>query len=142
MKFLLEIYEQEKDWQKAIETSRKLDSGRRPVQREGDRPFLLRAGGSRDDPRAHWDQARDYLRDALSVNRKCVRAHILLGDLAMRQGSPEEAIEYWKRVEAQNPAYLALVAEKLLAAHRSSGGSTRGCSCCAAISPAIRRSTC
>ena len=52
---------------------------------------------------------------------RCARANILLGDTEMGQGRPQAAIEYWKGLEGQNPAYISLVAEKLLAAHRSLG---------------------
>jgi lipopolysaccharide biosynthesis regulator YciM len=43
-----------------------------------------------------------------------VRASIQLGDLAVATGDHAGAIEHWKRIEAQNPAYLALVAQRLL----------------------------
>ncbi|HWA12384.1 MAG TPA: lipopolysaccharide assembly protein LapB [Burkholderiales bacterium] len=118
LRFLLEIYEQEKDWYKAIETSRKMDaatgrSSARDIANFYCELALKEMGSSR------WEAARDYLREALGVNRRCTRANMLAGDIDVAQGRPEQAIEAWKRIEGQDPAYLALVAEKLLAAHRS-----------------------
>jgi lipopolysaccharide biosynthesis regulator YciM len=50
-----------------------------------------------------------------------VRASALLGDLERAAGNTGRAIEHWKRIEAQNPAYLALVAQRLLDALREAG---------------------
>jgi lipopolysaccharide biosynthesis regulator YciM len=116
-KFLLEIYEQEKDWQKAIQVARSIEGGSAEASARDIAHFycelaqaeILQGGGAR---------ARDYLEQALASNRKCVRAYILLGDLAMAEGNPEDAIEAWKRIESQNAAYLPLIADKLVAAFK------------------------
>lgn len=55
------------------------------------------------------------------MNRKCVRASIQLGDLERTSGNLDRSIENWKRIESQNPAYLALVAQRLFEAHREAG---------------------
>jgi len=65
--------------------------------------------------------ARPHLAEALAHHRLCVRANLLLGDLEAAAGRPETAIETWKRIESQNPAYLALVAERLYNAYRQRG---------------------
>ena len=124
-KFLLEIYEQEKDWKKAIETSRKMDSVSGQSSAKDIANFYCELAAV-EITHSRWDQARDYLSEALSVNRKCARANILLGDTELGQGRPQAAIEYWKSLESQNPAYIALVAEKMLAAHRSLGREREG----------------
>jgi len=124
-KFLLEIYEQEKDWKKAIETSRKMDSVSGQSSAKDIANFYCELAAV-EITHSRWDQARDYLSEALSVNRKCARANILLGDTEMGQGRPQAAIEYWKSLESQNPAYISLVAEKLLAAYRSLGRDDEG----------------
>ena len=38
----------------------------------------------------------------------------------------EKSIEHWKRIESQNPAYLALAAQRLLEAHREAGRAEEG----------------
>jgi lipopolysaccharide biosynthesis regulator YciM len=65
--------------------------------------------------------ARRHLESALAVHRKCVRANIIIGDVLTASGDHQGAIEAWKRIEQQNPAYLALVAQRLLEAHRALG---------------------
>ena len=62
---------------------------------------------------AQPDAARRHLETALEANRKCVRASLQLGDLEKSGGKPEKAIEHWKRIESQDPAYLALAAQRL-----------------------------
>jgi lipopolysaccharide biosynthesis regulator YciM len=125
LKFLLEIYEQEKDWQKAIEASRKLDSFAGHSSLREVAHFYCELGQS-EMVHGRTTQARQYLDDALSVNRKCVRAYVLLGDIALAEGNPDEAVEAWKRVESQNPAYVPLVAERLLGAYQQLGRPDEG----------------
>jgi lipopolysaccharide biosynthesis regulator YciM len=55
-----------------------------------------------------------------------VRASIQLGDLAAASGRHDEAIEHWKRVETQNPAFLALVAHRLLKSFQALGQTATG----------------
>ena len=72
------------------------------------------------------DAARGHLDEALQANRKCVRASMLLGDLAAAAGRHDEAVEHWKRVETQNPAFLALVAHRLLKSFQALGDTATG----------------
>ena len=69
------------------------------------------------------DEARAELNIALAANPDNVRATILTGDVDAAAGDLVAAIACWKRVEAQNAAYLPLVAEKLMNAYvkRSTG---------------------
>jgi lipopolysaccharide biosynthesis regulator YciM len=64
------------------------------------------------------EAARPRLAEALAHHRLCVRANMLLGDLEAAAGHPDAAIEAWKRIESQNPQYLALVADRLYKAFK------------------------
>jgi lipopolysaccharide biosynthesis regulator YciM len=116
-KFLLEIYEQEKDWLKAIDVSRRMDLVTGQSSQREIAHFYCELAQS-EITNARPDPARGYLQEALNINRKCVRAHVLLGDIAVGARELDEAIECWKRIEAQNPSYLPLVAERFVAAYR------------------------
>jgi len=120
LKFLLEIYEQEKDWLKAIDVSRRMDLFTGQSSQREIAHFYCELGQS-EMTHARPDQGRTYLEEALNINRKCVRAHVLLGDIAAAEHRPAEAVDFWKRIETQNPAYLPLVAERFLAAYRQLG---------------------
>jgi lipopolysaccharide assembly protein B len=120
LKFLLDIYEQEKDWKKAIAISRKMDTVTGQSSAKDIANYYCELAAA-EMTHSRWDAARGHLQEALSVNRKCARASILQGDIDVAKGKPEQAIDSWKRIEQQNPAYLALIADKLLAAYRQSG---------------------
>jgi lipopolysaccharide biosynthesis regulator YciM len=117
---LLEIYEQEKDWDRAIEMTKLVQ----PDPRDLAQYYCELAAA--DTAESRPDAARRHLEAALEANRKCVRASLLLGDLEKSQGNVEQAMEHWKRVESQNPAYLALVAQRLLDAYREAGRAEEG----------------
>ena len=117
---LLEIYEQEKDWARAIEMTRMVQSDPRDLAQYYCELAAAESAESRPE------SARKHLEAALEANRKCVRASLQLGDLERHQGNLEQAIEHWKRIESQNPAYLALVAQRLLEAYRDSGRAEEG----------------
>jgi lipopolysaccharide biosynthesis regulator YciM len=72
------------------------------------------------------DAARRHLEAALEANRKCVRASLQLGDLERAAGNLDGAIGHWKRIETQDPSYLALVAQRLLEAYRDAGRPEEG----------------
>ena len=117
LKFLLDIYEQEKDWLKAIEISKKMDSFTGQSSLKEIAHFFCELAQS-DMMHSRPQSARAYLQEALNTNRKCVRAFILLGDLELSEGRPTEAIDFWKRIEGQNPDYLALIADRIYAAYK------------------------
>ena len=62
----------------------------------------------------NYGAAREYLEEALGSNRRSVRVNILLGDFAAAENQHDEALAIWRRVETQQPAYLPLVAAKIL----------------------------
>jgi lipopolysaccharide biosynthesis regulator YciM len=117
---LLEIFQQEKDWARAIAMAQRLqeDSGESRAREISQ--FLCERAAT-DATHSRPDAARRHLQAALEANRKSVRASVALGDLERGAGNLEAAIEHWQRVESQNPAYLALVAQRLLEAYRSVG---------------------
>ena len=119
-RFLLEIFQQEKDWDKASAMARRLEKESGESRAKELAHFLCERAVT-DAAHSRPDTARRNLEQALEVNRKSVRASLQLGDLEKTYGSLERAIEHWKRIESQNPAFLALVAQRLLEAYREVG---------------------
>jgi lipopolysaccharide assembly protein B len=117
---LLEIYEQEKDWSRAIDMTRQVESDPRALAQYYCELAASEAASSR------LDAARRHLGQALDENRKCVRASLQLGDLEKDAGNVDRAIEHWKRIESQNPAYLALAAQRLYETHQQAGRAEEG----------------
>ncbi|MBK7901068.1 MAG: lipopolysaccharide assembly protein LapB [Azonexus sp.] len=112
---LLEIYQVEKEWQKAIDTARELPG----VASQKDIAEYYCELASGEIMRSRADGARAFLETAVQHNRKCVRASLLQGDLLLQEGRPDAAIEAWQRIEQQDPAYLSLVAQRLLETYRA-----------------------
>jgi lipopolysaccharide biosynthesis regulator YciM len=111
---LLEIYQLEKEWLKAVNIARELPDV--ASHREIAEYYCELAAN--EIMRSRPDEARQYIDVAMQENRKCVRASLLQGDLLLQEGKPQAAIEAWQRIEQQDPAYLALVAQRLLEAYR------------------------
>jgi lipopolysaccharide biosynthesis regulator YciM len=125
LQFLLEIYQQEKDWQKAIGIGEKLQSVTGRSHQKEIANFYCELA-SREIMHTRAEAARPHLSAALRHHRLCVRAHILLGDLELALANVEAAIEAWKRIETQNPAYLSLVAERIYNAYKQLGRGEEG----------------
>src|SRR5258706_4746782 len=117
---LLEICEQEKDWTRAIEMMKEVGTDARVLAQYQCELATSEAAQSRPEVALRHAQA------ALDENRKCVRASLLLGDLEKNRNAFDQAIEHWKRIESQNPAYLALAAQRISKAHRAAARAGEG----------------
>jgi lipopolysaccharide biosynthesis regulator YciM len=76
--------------------------------------------------RTDYAAARVEIDTALAEYRACARASLLLGDLELQRGDVDAAIAAWEAIESQNPAFLALVAERLAGAYRKAGRVAQG----------------
>ncbi len=112
---LLEIYQLEKDWAKAITIAAELPDF--ASQKEIAEYYCELAAA--EMIRARPEAAAEHLLAALEHNRKCVRASLLQGDIAAQQDNHQEAVACWQRIEQQDPTYLALVAKRLMDAFRN-----------------------
>jgi lipopolysaccharide biosynthesis regulator YciM len=117
---LLDIFQQEKQWQKAMDMARLLEADSGESRAREIAQFQCELAAT-EATHSRPEAARKLLESALEGNRKSVRASVQLGDLERAAGNLERAIDSWKRVEQQDPAYLALVAQRLLDAYRETG---------------------
>jgi lipopolysaccharide biosynthesis regulator YciM len=122
---LISIYEQEKDWPKAIAVAERMQTlAKRPYFREIAEYYCELAQGAlvrRED-----DAARGYIDQALATHRGCTRATLIAGDLALAQGDVGGAIAAWLRIETQDPAFLALAADRVADAYRQRKDADQG----------------
>ncbi|CAG4883419.1 Lipopolysaccharide assembly protein B [Georgfuchsia toluolica] len=125
LKALLEIYQQEKEWARAIAIAGELGSHGDHLWHNEIAEFHCELAAN-ELMHGHNAATREHLEQAINANRKCIRATILQGDLAWSENDTEGAIAAWTRVEAQNAVYLALVADKLMQAHRKAGRTEQG----------------
>ena len=125
LRLLLEIYQQEKDWGKAIETARAMEADSGESRQKEIANFYCELAAL-DATHSRSTQAEENLLRALGANRKCVRANIQLGELHALAGQADQAIEAWKRIEQQRPAFVAIVARRILDSYRVLGRSEEG----------------
>ena len=120
LNFLLELYQKEKDWFKAIDVTQRLTvlSGQ-PHGKEA--AFFYCELATIALTQQQIDAARIHLEQALEANPQSVRATMMLGDMENTAQHFANAIEIWQRIEQQNQQYLPLVAERLLQAYRQTG---------------------
>jgi lipopolysaccharide biosynthesis regulator YciM len=117
LRLLLNIYQQEKEWEQAIQISQK----------------LARVSGKRMDDviaqyycelaeqafaKGNFAASRDFLRQALAADANCVRASIVSGDVDAEEGRYRDAINAWRRVENQDAHYFGEVAHRIAEAYR------------------------
>lgn len=122
---LLEIYEIEKDWQRAITIAQELQQT---------------TGSDYSNEIAHFycELAQDALRKqqsadvhtylvaALQAQPHHARAMLLQADAQFFQNETPAAMETWRRIQATHPAYLPLFADKLMQAYTQSGQAEAG----------------
>ncbi len=117
---LISIYEREKDWQQAItlaEEGQKVTGQYRQIQL-GHYFCELAERAIEENDR---DKARGYLKKALHVHPASARANILRGDLAMKRGDYNRAVECYMAVEKQNPELSPEIITPLLSSYYESG---------------------
>ena len=125
LEFLLELFQKERDWLKAIDAARQLAA----VSGESYAKLIaLFYCELAQEALTGGDQnfTREYLKQALAACPDCVRASIMLGDLAFSGGDRQGAIAYWKSIETQDARYLPLVADRMLQAFVDVGREPEG----------------
>ena len=114
---LLEIYQREKEWARAIDAALALqESGAGGRQKEIAQFYCEMA---QDElVHTHAEAALSMLERAIASDRHSVRATILMGDVQLANGDIESAVLAWRRVEQQSVPHVALVAQRLMDGYR------------------------
>lgn len=116
---LLNIYQQDRDWEQAIATAKLLAHDEQTYQFEIAQFYceIAQAALFRSD----FQAAYAAVEAALDANKKCTRANMILGDIEQKQGHFQAAIDAYSAIEKQNHAYLSMVSEKLYDAYDALG---------------------
>ena len=114
---LLNIYQQEKDWEKAIVTARRLEHA------SGTRMNAVIANyycelAEELLARNEEKPARNNLAKALNIDPDCVRVSLIEARILCDKGKYKQAIKVYKRVEKQDPEFISEIIEPVSQCYR------------------------
>jgi lipopolysaccharide assembly protein B len=118
LRHLIDIYQQEQDWDKALDFSMRLEAINGENLSTERAHFLCEQSQMQIDLN-NRAEAQDLLDRALSADRKCVRASLMTANLAMANREFERAIQALKRVEHQDIDYIGEAIAPLIKCYRA-----------------------
>jgi lipopolysaccharide biosynthesis regulator YciM len=106
LRFLLNIYQQQKDWNQAIVMAKKLE------QAGGESMCHVIAHyhceiAENLKKQKNYLEAEEYLKKALQIDKNCFRANLTLAAIEIEMKNYNKAINYYKEVKSQDPDYLS-----------------------------------
>lgn len=117
---LLDIYQQEKEWHRAIEIARRLNSRADPSFSHVIAHYYCELAEKAINA-GDFADAGKLLKRAFAEDKNCVRASLLDALIAERQSQPKQAIRAYRRIEQQDPEYLPLIIEPLKHCYEQAG---------------------
>lgn len=103
--YLLEIYQQQKRWDIAITQAKKI-SRWEPSIVKNIAHYYCELALNRSKARAPAKEVTLLLEQALHYDPNCVRANLLKGELAIKAGKWEQAIQIYQSIKKQDPDYI------------------------------------
>ncbi|HZA95144.1 MAG TPA: tetratricopeptide repeat protein, partial [Burkholderiaceae bacterium] len=120
LRALVRIYQTEREWLKAVDCARKLESEAGESHHVAISHYYCELA-SDALARNALDDAQRAIDQALVVNRKSVRALILNGEVAAKRGELQEALRQWRGVEEASAEYVPLIAARVADAMAAEG---------------------
>jgi lipopolysaccharide assembly protein B len=105
LRFLLNIYQQEKAWGKAIEITKKLTAQTGETTEALIAQFYCELA-EQEAGKGRIAEALEYLRQALGVDTHCVRANLIAGRLAYQTEHYPEALRHYQQVAVQDIHFI------------------------------------
>jgi lipopolysaccharide biosynthesis regulator YciM len=112
LRALLRIYQMEREWLKAVECARRLESEAGESHYVAISHYYCELANDAL-ARGALDAAQQAIDAALSANKKSIRALILAGDMARKRGDNDEALRQWRRVEDASIEHVPLIAAQV-----------------------------
>lgn len=104
---LLGLYEQEKEWSMAIETTKKLEKVKGKKMNHITAHYYCELSEAALEINGNDEnEAKKLAKKALSYDKNCARASVLLGHIAMHEENYRSAIKFYIAVARQKPEYL------------------------------------
>ncbi len=117
---LLEIYQQEQDWEKAIRTAQQLAEANNESMHTVIAQYYCEMAENylRQE---QYESAQQTITKALKKDYNCVRASLIEAQLAFQLANYKQALVAFQRVEQQDADYLTEVIEPLQACYQQLG---------------------
>lgn len=113
-KHLIELYEEESEWQKIVDMHAQYKLQRfQPLVKRVSHAICQLA--EQAVAKKHFLEAHQYCRHALKVNQQCARAYVVQGDLAYSQNEPNEAVRCYLHALEINPQAIFSLLDHLYA---------------------------
>ena len=115
---LLKIYQQEKEWQKAIEMAKNIYSQDKSKTHIGSviAQFYCELSQQQNTP---LNEAIKCVKQALSYDKQCVRATLIEATLHIKANNYRKALKCLKSIEHQNHLYIPEALPLLLTCHQN-----------------------
>ena len=103
---LLNIYQQQKNWESAIKTAQKLEALVAKSQKKNIAHYYCELAETAFQ-KSDWDATKKYLKQAVNSDKNSARTSLLLGKIAMKKNDFKSAIKHFQKVKSQDPDYLS-----------------------------------
>ena len=121
LQHLLDIYQQEKEWEDAVSVASRLEAISGRDTRALRAQFVCEQAEEALRDRGDGAAVRRLIRRAYGYDAGCVRAGMLRGELERRSGNWREALKAFREVGEQDVAYLPEVLGSMEACYRELG---------------------
>jgi lipopolysaccharide biosynthesis regulator YciM len=121
---LLEIYQQEKDWENALEQAQRLEqiSGEHMGDVMAQFCCEMAEAALADDDR---ELARRHLRQARRHDPRCIRARFVLADIVAQEGDLERSLDLYEEIAELDQDYIPELLESYVETAAQAGQSER-----------------
>ena len=117
LRHLVDIYQQEQDWAKALEYCGRLEAATGQNLSTARAHYLCEQAQVHLD-RQERDEAQALLDKAFATDRRCVRASLMSAHLALSARDPQRALPNLKRIELQDVDFLPEALPMIIKCHR------------------------
>ena len=118
LEYLIDIYQQEQEWQLAINVAVRHNKNSEDDLSPRIAQFYCELSNIQLE-QGDIKEAESLATQALANDQNCVRASIYLGTIAMNRGRYKKAIRFLQQIEQQNLVYLTLAIDKLIVCYRA-----------------------
>ena len=112
LRALLDIYQQERSWENAIEIAKKLEFAIKKDMQPIIAHYYCELAEAAYTKR-QYEQGHQYIRKAFQADPQCVRASLLQAKADIEKGEYKIALRSLNRIKDQNPDYLSEAIESI-----------------------------